>query len=169
MKLLTSLRSFASMAFRRSRVEDEMDEELRSHIQHRADDLERSGLLRPEAERRARIEFGGYERSKEEIRHTLGAHFIETLLQDLRFGFRVLRKSPGFTTVAILTLALGIGANTAIFSLMNAVMLQLLPVPRPQELVQLQLFNPANGHTNPSLTNPIWEQVRDHQPRMGHG
>jgi len=71
-----------------------MDEELRSHVAHRADDLERDGLARPEAERRARIEFGGRERYKEESYEALGGHFMQTLLQDLRFAQRILRKSP---------------------------------------------------------------------------
>lgn len=164
MKFLAGIRTLASTLFRRSRVENEMEEELRAHIQHRADDLERSGLSRHEAERQARIEFGGYERSKEECRRAVGAQLLETLLQDVRYGLRLLRKSRGFTAVAILTLALGIGANTAIFSLMNAVMLRSLPVQNPQELVQLLRFNPeGRGHPTSSFTNPLWEQVRDHQ------
>jgi len=136
MRILASLRSVISALFHRSRAEDEMDTELRAHIQDRANDLERSGVPRAEAERRARLEFGGYQKFKEEIREAQGTHFLETLIQDLRFGLRMLRKSPGFTAVAILTLALGIGANTAMFGLLDALFLQSIPAKDPANLVR---------------------------------
>jgi predicted permease len=159
MKLFGLLRSLASTLFHRSQTdaEAEMDEELRSHIHHRADDLERSGLPRAEAERRARIEFGGYERFKEECSEALGGHFLESFWQDARFGVRVLCKSAGFTMTAVLTLALGIGANVVAFSLMNALVLRPLNVPHAQNLYTIE----RGKEKDPSQSYPDYRDLRD--------
>jgi len=158
MRLLASIRGLISAIFHRSRAESDLDEELRAHVQHRADDLERSGLSPEDAERRARIEFGGYQKFKEEGREALASHFFDSLIQDVRFALRVLRKSPGFTTVAILTLALGIGANTAIFSLAHTMIFQSLPVRAGSRLVVI--WDNNIGHSW-SRIGPLGQEYLD--------
>jgi predicted permease len=116
--------------FHRSQHMEEMDEELLSHVQLRADDLERSGLHRAQAERQARLELGGRERYKEECYEAMGSHFFESLVSDVRFALRVLRKSRGFTFAAVITLALAIGANAVVFGILDSLLLRPLNVPQ---------------------------------------
>lgn len=128
------VRSVAAKFLRPTQTAGDIDDELLAHIQCRADDLERSGLSRTEAERRARIEFGGYQKFRVETHEAIGAQFLETFLADLRFALRVLRKSPGFTFAAIATLTLAIGANAVVFGLMDGLILRPLNVPHAENL-----------------------------------
>jgi putative ABC transport system permease protein len=163
--VLSDLRYRLRSLFRRGSVEAEMDEELRAHFERQVEKGMQTGLTREEAARQARMEFGGHEQLKEECREARGVMLIESLLQDIRYGLRVLARTPVISSVAILSLALGIGANTAIFSLIDSVVLRMLPVQNPEQLVQLRIRNPQRANREPggTFTNPLWEQLRDHQ------
>jgi len=160
MTLWSRFRSWLRTTVRRSRMESDMDTELRFHIEAYAEDLVRKGLPRPEARRRARMEFGGIERAKEECREARGVTFLESLAQDIRFALRMLRKSPGFTAVAVLTIALGIGATTAIFSLVDATLLHPLPYPHPEELVRIDDDLPGTGATDAGISIPEFKDLQ---------
>ena len=130
--------SWLGRLFHRSRLERELDAELRFHLDEHARDLAATGLSPAQARRQARLALGGVELVKEETRDVRGTRWVEDFAADVRFALRTLRKSPVFTLAAVLTLAVGIGANTAVFSVADALFFRSLPVERPEELFYLQ-------------------------------
>jgi predicted permease len=154
MNLLSRFRSWLKWMVKGQRLESEMEIEAQFHLESYAADLVREGLSQQEAMRRARIEFGGIETHKDAARAAVGVRWWGELGTDVRHGLRLLRKNPGFSAVAILTLALGVGANTAIFSIVNAVLLRSLPYRDPDRLVRIYFNEPGLGLRDVRFSKP---------------
>jgi putative ABC transport system permease protein len=146
--------------FGRGELDRELDAELRDHLERQVADYLREGLSEADARRKAAAQFGGLDQARESCRDQRGTRWLEDLATDLRYGLRMLAHSRTFTAVAVLSLALGIGANTAIFTLVNSLLLRTLPVHEPEGLVQLD---------GDSTTNPIWEQIQSRQRQLFAG
>jgi predicted permease len=166
--MITDLLYRLRALIRRGPVEDELDEELRFHLERETQKYVQSGMSRDEASRRARLALGGLEQVKEECRSAWGTRWLEERWHDVRYGARQLRLCPGFAFVVIASLALGIGANTAIFQLIDAVRLRSLPVERPRELAEVRIVGGNHGMGNndgqyAQLTRPMWHEIRARQ------
>ena len=144
--------SWLRRIFTRKLMEAELDKELRFHFETQVADKVRSGIAENEARRLTRLEFGGMEQIKEDCRERRGTLWLESAAQDLRYGLRQLRSAPGFTLVALLTLALGIGSNIVVFSVVNTILLRPLPFPNSQQLVRIVEKDPKSGESSKTYT-----------------
>jgi len=161
----TLLTRFSAM-FRKRRLDSDLDEELRAHLEMAIDANIHRGMNKQDARRQALLEFGGVEKTKQVYREQRGLPMIETSLQDLRYALRLLRANPAFTAVAVLSIALGIGANTAIFTLIHALLLKSLPVRNPQELVQVVMV--LNGRPSDSFSYPVIQALAERKEVFAH-
>ncbi|MGH9851103.1 MAG: ADOP family duplicated permease [Blastocatellia bacterium] len=159
MPLLSRLASLWRNLFYRARKEQELTEELDAYLELLIEQKLNEGLEPAEARRAALIELGGKQQVKEQVREVRVGHQLETIWQDLRYALRMLRRNLGFASVAVLSLALGIGANTAIFSLIDTVLLKMLPVKNPEQLVFLERGDVPPGPQR-SLSPAFFEQAR---------
>ncbi len=157
--LLARAKSLWRHLFRSQQIEKDLDEEIRSHLELLTEQKMKEGMNSEEARRASRIELGGVEQVKEEVRAARTGAWLDTLLHDIRFGMRMLRKNPGFTVVAVLTLALGIGANSAIFTMVDALVLRRLPIHAPREVVSLEHHDKAGS--SDEFSYPDFEDIRD--------
>ena len=160
MSVLAYFRSLVGRFFYRSQTESELEEELQSHIEMRTNDLVRTGWDSSAARRQARIEFGSQERFKEECREAIAGNFLDILIQDVRFSLRMLRKSPGFAAIVVLTIALGIGATTAIFSVVDTTLLKPLPYSHPEELISIESDLPGINAHDVGMSQPEWRDFQ---------
>src|SRR5690348_5680792 len=163
-RILSRILNLSRNLFRKRAVEQALDDELRSSVEVLTREKMKDGVPASLARREALMELGGVEQVKEQTREVRAGHLLETLWQDVRYGARLLRKSPGFTAVAVLTLALGIGANTAIFSIVDAVLLRPLPYPHPDRLVRIFFNEPGVGLRDVRFSKP---ELDDLQTRSG--
>ena len=147
-------RSLAARFLRRSETERDLEEELRSHIQLRADELEGSGLSRASAMRRAQIEFGSAEKFREECREAIGGSFLDSLVQDLRFSLRTLAKQPLFAVVTVVTLAIGIGMSTLMLSIVHDVLIRPLPYPNAERVYAISASSDSTGQARIAASGP---------------
>src|SRR5207237_1101922 len=142
-----------------AQADQELNDELRDHLARKTEEYVAQGMTQGEAYRRARLDLGGIEQTKEKCRNAHRVNWIQDFVQDLRFGLRLLRKSPGFTAVAVLTLALGIGANTAIFTLLHASLWTPLPVSDPKEIFHLMRASSEGDFAGEfSYSYPLFQQ-----------
>jgi predicted permease len=163
--------SWFKQLFSRRRLYNDLSEEIREHLEEKIEELVATGIPRKEATAAARREFGNVTLTEEDSRIVWRWPSIESFFADLRYALRTLRKTLGFTATAIVTLALGIGANTAIFMLLDAIRLRSLPVQNPQELAEVRITD--SGHQGMGLnqqygelTRPLWQEIRDHQQSL---
>ena len=161
MSLIARVKSWLRVSSRRADFEREMQDEMRIHLELYQADLRRRGVPEEEARRRAFAEFGSVDARKEECRDAVGLRLVDELRGDVSYAFRLLRRSPAFTLVALLSLGLGIGANTAIFSLIDTVLVKTLPVDDPQRLFFVDNSGGKSGGSS-GPPYPCFERLRDH-------